>query len=693
MKSWKESQQARNQPTPGVDDTPYIQFAIDQLTRDEELLGRSRDQSGSPEISSISDENFPHLPQASSKASSKLAVRNSDADKEIMVPPKTVHPAHRNHSISSLSDEHDQGIEHDIIGPAHPPSRSVRYPPLTFIPGPLRLLPLAALAACCVALIMLLIVSCVIAAKSDGLVNYDGVGTSRYFLVQYLPQLLAVLVVIWLQVTQASIQRILPFVLLSDIHHDMDTRVMERVPLYITNYLLPNRYLMRRGQPLLAICAASFWLNLFTVPLASSLYQSRYYGSENGSWAWTVVQPVAIILIFIYTLVIISLCLLFFSFHNRTTGLKWDPISLADLFVLLRRSTSPSDRPVSDLRSLLHSRPASLGYWESTGQPGSFFHGIDTANAPTRLHVEKKNRHIADEEDDLEAQGPPLQTSTFESWHSRGASKGKQRPQPWFLRETYIILFPIISIVLLVAFLALSFTNHALLTGFSPLFPSATTSTNFSASNFFYSFIPAVIGTLLPLLWQPIDITFRYLQPYASMSKTFGGARSQDSILLSYTANWPGLTTLKALRHGHFRIAWFSFQSLISWTIPILAGGLFTAQWTPSPTDDSRILMRVDPGALYALMLFLILYAISWLIVFPTSKRMLRNGWDVRYLWDIKESVDLKTLRSEVWREPRSRIDLVTRLVSGDHGVSKRLTGGNRFKGRWVVKGGRVVRV
>jgi hypothetical protein len=26
-------------PTPGVDDTPYIRFAIDQLTRDEELLG------------------------------------------------------------------------------------------------------------------------------------------------------------------------------------------------------------------------------------------------------------------------------------------------------------------------------------------------------------------------------------------------------------------------------------------------------------------------------------------------------------------------------------------------------------------------------------------------------------------------------------------------------------------------------
>ncbi len=29
-------------PTPGVDESPYIRFAIEQLTRDEELLGRGR---------------------------------------------------------------------------------------------------------------------------------------------------------------------------------------------------------------------------------------------------------------------------------------------------------------------------------------------------------------------------------------------------------------------------------------------------------------------------------------------------------------------------------------------------------------------------------------------------------------------------------------------------------------------------
>jgi len=34
--------EAISPPTPGVDDTPYIQFAIDQLTRDEEVAGHGR---------------------------------------------------------------------------------------------------------------------------------------------------------------------------------------------------------------------------------------------------------------------------------------------------------------------------------------------------------------------------------------------------------------------------------------------------------------------------------------------------------------------------------------------------------------------------------------------------------------------------------------------------------------------------
>ena len=53
MAHWRQSRSEISPPTPGADDTPYIQFAIDQLTRDEELLGRSRDGVYSQDVAPI----------------------------------------------------------------------------------------------------------------------------------------------------------------------------------------------------------------------------------------------------------------------------------------------------------------------------------------------------------------------------------------------------------------------------------------------------------------------------------------------------------------------------------------------------------------------------------------------------------------------------------------------------------------
>ena len=56
IKTWKSSRAEVSPPTPGVDDTPYIQFAIDQLTRDEELTGRRRDGLPSGDVSPIEED-------------------------------------------------------------------------------------------------------------------------------------------------------------------------------------------------------------------------------------------------------------------------------------------------------------------------------------------------------------------------------------------------------------------------------------------------------------------------------------------------------------------------------------------------------------------------------------------------------------------------------------------------------------
>ena len=56
VKAWKPSKSDVSPPTPGVDDTPYIQFAIDQLTRDEELMGHRRIGVAPGNVSPISED-------------------------------------------------------------------------------------------------------------------------------------------------------------------------------------------------------------------------------------------------------------------------------------------------------------------------------------------------------------------------------------------------------------------------------------------------------------------------------------------------------------------------------------------------------------------------------------------------------------------------------------------------------------
>ena len=677
IRSWRQSRVDPSPPTPGNDDTPYIQFAIEQLTRDEELLGRSRTGNESPVVSSLSEEAEPPPPpeRHESRQGQQKYIRHPEA---AAIPRRSL-------SISPVSAEHARSSGQVLI-PANPPHDNFRYPPLTFVPGPLRLFPLTLLALCCIILIVLLIVSSVWASKHNGLWVYDGVGTARYFLFQYLPQLLSALILVWLHFLQAAIQRILPFALLSRKSQVRNGDVFDGVPLYITNHLLPNTTLFRRGEALLQFSLAICWLALFTVPLASSLYQTRHYiADDQGTWMWTTVQPIAIVLIVLYALLILAIACIYLRFHRHSTGLKWDPISIADVFVLLRRSSGFNSMHSSQGPGFVGSRPASLGYWESSSNPGAVFHGIAAGYSPSHFRMEN-GKAVAYDRDDLEAQGP-AQASTFESWHSNRSSKVSQ---PRFLRESYVILFGIIAVILLIAFYAVTFTHSALATGFDPLLPAADSETasfsSFSPANFLYSFLPAFLGTLLPLFWSSIDTAFRYLQPFASLAPR-SGTNAESSLLLSYPAGWPVLVSIRAALAGHFRVAWFSLLGTFSWAIPVLAGGIFTAQFVQSEsTVEGEILMRADPSGLYALVAFVTLYALSCTLIWPGKRRTVGKGVDVRFLCGLRETAGERLLRDDVWREPRGRRDLVTRLIAGDG-----LTGGTRA--RWAINGGRVVRL
>ncbi|MCJ1393482.1 hypothetical protein MMC18_006357 [Xylographa bjoerkii] len=546
MKAWKSTKSDVSPPTPGVDDTPYIQFAIDQLTRDEELMGRRRVGVPGGDVSPI-DEDFEEVPVETDYIHSAPRLHQGQTRQIIEKP---VSPT----ELEEMDDN---------LVPARPPEDSYRYPSLNYIPGPLRILPLVGLMVCCLIMIALLIVSSVCAAKHNGLWQYDGLGTNRYNLFEFMPQILGAFILLWLFAVQAALQRILPFTLLA---------------------------------------------------------------SERG--------------------------------------LKWDPISLADIFVLLRRSNVASNFHGSEVRAVpIRSRPASLGYWQSSNRPSDIFYAIgeDHALALERHRQEAQKGNL--QSIDLESQ-QPTKGVTIESLQTDVHSPAvRYRWTPWFMRDTWWILWLVIAFVLTTAFVVVSFVHQAVAYGFLPLLAAPTTGLGFSPANFLYSFIPSLLGMLLFLVWQPVDMYYRALEPFARLANP-RGATAEQSLLLCYTAYFPVEVSIRAALAGHYRVAWISFISLLSIALPILSGGLFTAEFSV-PAQGVREVASMP--AYYALVVFIIVYALSFLALWPEPKRYLPH--DIRTVGDIISFVYQSQMTSDLaFREPRTKTDLVTRLVSAPPG-------------------------
>ena len=653
-----------------MDDSPYIRFAIDQLTRDEELLGRSRRPTESEDSypvrrASLGDRSVLPPTQSSPQAQPEARVaapasRPLDPYRklnQIVVGPRWLTPA----------------APTDFLLPALPPQDFFRYPALNYKPTLIKLLPLCVLIFFCLSMIAALVVCSVWSSQHNGLLQYDGVGTSRYFLFEFLPQLLAGAIVLWVLLVQTTVYRILPFSVLASSRSPRRSQVLNSFALFPTNYLAPNVSCFKNREYLVGTSFLAFWLCLFTIPLQSCLFQTRLFpGANQEVWNWATAQPIAWILIALYALLVVALVLLVIRFARWETGLKWDTVSLADIFALLYRSNILSYFEGSEIRANLqrHYEPGNsrLGYWSTSQKPDRIFYGIgEESTAVRRYSLEKGKLRVKGPEDkeadpasmDLESQRP-VKVETLESLQTNVHSPGvRYRWSPWFLRESFVVAWIVIALVLMLAFVIVSFVHQAVQVGFLPLLPAPTTGLAFSPADFLYSFLPSLIGLILFLCWQSIDAYFRALQPFANLANT-RGTSAEHSLLLNYSACLPIEVTIKAALNGDFKVAWISFISLLSLVLPILGGGLFTAQFF---ADKQQVRIAACMPAYYALVVFVVIYALSFLLLWPSWKRRLPH--DIRTLGDIISFVyQSPILADAAFHEPRSKIDLVTRLVS-----------------------------
>ena len=569
-------------------------------------------------------------------------------------------------------------VGEDVFIPVEYPPDPHLNPPLRFRPSILRLPQLIWITLFTALILALLILAVVSTKQKHGIQDYDGFGNSRFFVYSFLPQLIGAIYLLWVFMVETALYRLSPFLAMASPSARLRSNAT-LLPLFPTSLLLPSFAHFRAGQPVIGICLLVMYVTPITLPLLSALFVAQF---EDDRWRWATSQPIAYTLIAIYAVLFIVFITLtiYLCIGNRTTGLRQDPRTLADLIVLLHRTNlSPAYSGTSTLPNLRDFRhqiagpSARLGYWRTTSQPFRTFHAIGEEGAPTRRYsvIRGKTTLTGDKK------GPPLDHAGGTKYYS-GVSSTRTAPRsyfPFFLRPTFLVLWSVTATILLLAFLVASFLHSPLARGFQPLLPTLPSSAGFSSSTFLYSFLPSLLGTLLFLAATSADIHARALAPWAALASSPGGSLAEHSLLLDYTASLPLLTTFTALLNRDFAIA------LLSLALPVLAGGVFWLTFLPPPRN--ALVVIADLPAFYALVAFVTLYALgvpSALALFSRRCRHLHLPHAIGSLGEqISFLVEGDLRKESLWSDVRGRVDLVTRLVTPPRGEMERA--------RWFVAG------
>jgi hypothetical protein len=649
--------------TPGMDETPYIRFAIDQITRDEEVRGSRTYPGDSPPEEDdypverlVSDDGLGYMEYEREKERrmSRPAPSNSGAQTSTSSNPGKP-------STQTIANPvPTRTAQKDVFLPA-----SLPYSPLRFIPSILRPLWLGIFVLLCLIMVGALIFSAVYSNRNSGvgLWEYTRFGDVRYFIFEYLPTMLGMFILMWLFQVQIALQRIVPFISMAS----GSTQQRAEAPfleLYPMQFLLPKLEHFRAGQPVVGAFYVLSWLFLWSIPLLASSFNVRYNLVER-EWNWIAVQGVIWAVVVLYILLIAGLLALMVFLMRKQTGLRWDPRSLADFIALLERSNVMSDYSGSEtfdnaaFKQRLGHRTDRIGYWSTSKRPKDIFYGLGEEGGPTRRYSLEDGRI---REKGPERAEPPQEVQRPGDFSIRmdlRSPRLRLKYLPWYLRDTSVVAWVVIAFVLFIAFAVVSYVNSSVRFGFLPQVAARTDSLGFSVSNFVYSFVPAVIGHFLFLVILTLDYSLRTLRPYISLSSK-GGATAEASLLVDYSARLPLSSTIAALENRHFQPAILSFVSLCSVAIPILAGGCFWTQYYPN-SDIVRV--AADIPAYYALCFFLALYTVSFLMLIPGRRRAALPHRSSSLAEITSWVYQSPILTDRAFARPQTKPELVTRLM------------------------------
>ncbi|OTA62786.1 hypothetical protein K449DRAFT_433701 [Hypoxylon sp. EC38] len=483
--------------------------------------------------------------------------------------------------------------------------------PLTRKPWVLRSQSLLLLTTLCILMIAALAFSAVYSMNNNGLTPFSGtIYGGQYFVFRMLPQLLAMIILIYAQCVITAAYWVLPFSAMASDDRN-ERRDAPFLPLYPKSFLWPQL----SGSWNIWIPVLNVWLLNFTIPLQSSLFTVIFV---DGTWTWATVQGVAWTLVALYVSFLLALVVMVVFWHRRRTGMmqKWGIRTLGDIIFLVSQSNSIAQyrgletaATRESMKQRLDGNADRLGFWFSPEAPeiGTWY-GIGVSTG---------EEDLANEKLDNPAWFRRQQEGFPETAEPLGSPHTRYQYLPWCFRDSQITFLAVAAAILLLALIVVSFAPSTdIRNGFLPRLSAAPVAGAFSAADFLYSFLPSLLGLVLFLLFQPLDMTLRILTPWGELQRP-EGSRAETSLLVDYSTCLPIESTFKALRNKHWRVAFVSLLAVLFALIPVLAGGLFMAL-TPS-NGTVRMFPNVPAFAIILALLFLYVFGLICLI--PNRKQ------------------------------------------------------------------------
>ncbi|KAF2013037.1 hypothetical protein BU24DRAFT_465372 [Aaosphaeria arxii CBS 175.79] len=534
--------------------------------------------------------------------------------------PLSTPSAHSAASISDLSIQQEEPIrsssnQHLTLrdGAYHPIDRPDDYPELYFRPLIIRDWALVVififLGGCFGGLITLFVLD------RNSPERLFARARRNHLATKYLPTVVGSITTIWWRAVSRAYLRILPYVRMASVPVDSTGNSHGKVADVTVSTLAqydndPSAIpaMIKGGHYLTLFVHLTTLITLFLMtPLKSGLLQITE--SETG-WAVDVSAGVAVILIFLYLLLIVSTVGMFFKLYNRQTGLKWEPAALASQIALLQHINCRKAFAGSEFFNFLQAQRAArgwskkfgvlrLGYWRQ-GETGPIVHGIrfiPTALTPAENRPSASNSRSNDRVEDLvetDSKTIPYRThlmhrsprgcheSPYSDREAPRDAEGDIVCSPEYVRYRFVNVwgsdfflgFTAIAAAICIVVASVRIHDRGIHNRID--ISSIVMEPNSLAGRFAISVIFSVLPALLFVFFSSIffvaDVRYRTTQGLHGMRKP---QLAERNIFLDYISPNPFSLIPSAVLNGHYRVAWHSFLALTSNFSILVAGRIF----------------------------------------------------------------------------------------------------------------------